>query len=86
MTMRRATQAERIHMLEREMETRLIFLQAAVDELTELKEKDDVGLSTQKDQVRASELEVIMKNHRRWINSHKAEIKNFYKPAMVIAG
>ena len=85
MTMRKPNRAEHIKNLKIEMENHQIFLQAAVDEITELKQKDDTGLATLKDQRRAVELEKIMKDHRNWINAHKKEITDYYKPAMVMA-
>lgn len=78
--------AEHIHVLEREMETRKIFLAAAVDEATELKTKEEIGLATDKDQKRAGELKEIAEAHVKWINEHAKEIRNYYKPATVIAG
>ena len=85
MTTRKPNLADHIRDLEIEMQNHQIFLQCAVDELTELKEKDDVGLATDKDQLRAVELADIMKAHKNWIDAHKKEITDFYKPAMVMA-
>jgi hypothetical protein len=79
--MRRATEAERIHNLEREMETRKIFLQAAVDEIEDLKSVSEERKLSKKEIVRGEELLVIARNHTRWIESHKGEIQNFYRPA-----
>ena len=85
MTIRKPNLSQHIHELEIEMENRQIFLQCAIDETIELKEKDDAGLTTKKDQKRAAELQDIMKSHKSWIDAHKKEITDYYKPAVVIA-
>lgn len=82
MTMRKPTEAERIEEMKREMETRQIFLQAAVDEIEDLKLIAKSRKLTKKETVRSEELKVIAHNHTAWIEAHKAEIKNFYKPAV----
>jgi DNA-binding protein H-NS len=84
--MRKTTLSEHIHTLENEMETRKIFLQAAIDEIEELQEEfSSANKLSAKDQKRLLDLTKRADEHKKWINAHKAEIKNYYKPAMVIA-
>lgn len=83
MTIRKQTYAEHIRELQNEMETRQIFLQAAIDEIEELKEAAKTRKLTKKEIVRGEELLEISRAHTKWIETHKGEIQNFYAPAVV---
>jgi uncharacterized protein YnzC (UPF0291/DUF896 family) len=85
MTIRRPNLPDYIRKLEIEMENHKIFLQANIDELNELNEKFKAGKLTEKDLKRAMELRGFAHKHVEWIETHKDEIANYYKPAMVIA-
>jgi predicted nucleic acid-binding Zn-ribbon protein len=87
MTMRKTTLSEHIHTLENEMETRKIFLQATIDEIEELHEEfSGAKKLSAKDQKRLLDLTSRANEHKKWIDAHTAEIRNYYRPAMVIAG
>jgi hypothetical protein len=81
---RKPTEADRIHSMEKEMKIRKESLTKILNESFVLKERMDKGLATKKDGKRADELREIAAGHVAWINTHKGEIKRFYKPQMVI--
>lgn len=72
MTMRRANEAQKIEAMKVEMFNREQSLERLVRkfELTGYLSDGERELATE---------------HTKWINSHKDVIRNFYKPAMVIA-
>ena len=84
MTMRKPNLAEHIRILKIEIENHEIFLQAAIDEINELKQKDDAGLANLSDVRRADELKKIIKDNRSWLDEHKKELTGYYKPAVVM--
>ena len=71
MTMRRANKAQEIEQMKVEMFNRGQSLERLVNKL------EKVGLSD-------DELE-LAREHTNWINAHKDVIREFYRPAMVIA-
>ena len=72
MTMRRTTEAERIENLKIEMENREESLERLVNKF------QLTGYLTDDERELANE-------HVRWINSNKQTIKDFYKPAIIMA-
>lgn len=84
MTIRKQTKAEEIEDLKIEMKNRQESLERLVKEGFELGDKMMAGNATKKDQKRAEEIKSLCDSHTAWINAHKKEISNFYRPAMVI--
>jgi len=84
MTIRKQTKAEEIEDLKVEMKNRQESLERLVKEGFELGNKMMAGKATRKDHERASEILDVCRSHRKWINEHKKEISDFYRPAMVI--
>ena len=71
MTARRQTKAQEIEDVKYEMKARKDSLERLVEKL------ETIGLTEDERE--------LAHEHVKWINAHKQEIKDFYRPAMYIA-
>ena len=85
MTVRKPNLASIIKDVEVEMKNREEAMERITKEAEELAEKEKAGKASKADLKRADDLREMAQDHIRWIADNKKTLKEFYRPAMVLA-